>query len=555
MTIADFRTFREMLNDAFEGKVEERITNYADKILHKNKLPSFSELQNIHKTAYDDVLNNPKFGGSLRGYFADDISSLVNNSLSLGLVAAKNNPDKNSPEAQANKPGAKSAENVSDVGMLQYPVPGEDTNEIAPYMVISGFKYQYDTTDVLGNKRARLGKTPAEGESAPKVSKTAIVKLPLPGNLASGLSQNFEDYSSVFAKLVKANNGNAGDGQNIQDQLGGLMDQATSGSYKDITAIATMAGLFGFASGGLAGGVTAALDESLKYIRVAGGFTVNPMQQTSYIGANMRTHSFEFNMVPKNRIEAMECKKIIETLQYCSIGEKRTELGGILINFPSVWNISFYNYNNKLINGMLEIPDSFLAEVNVTYSPSRAGFTVTRDNDPFAYVLNLTFRECQNLVRDDLSYLRQGGTLLAGTYPVTPEEKFKDLKTDVGIAPDANAESTGDDPNATPNAAKVKVNSEATAKQDKTSEFSNGKPGSSQTQLEIAGIKGKNSPEVDAAARARDDAYRKANGIPIPNRTGDLHVNKLEVLGQKAKEPSGHSPDKPYNNPKLKGRK
>lgn len=508
----DFMNLYKTVNTAFEGRVEKKITNYADKILSKNKLPSFSELQNIHKTAYDKVLNNADFTGNLSGYFENDIGEFVNNSFSLGLVAAKNQKDTNSPAAVQNMPGAGKGENVTNAGLLQYPIPGEDSNEIAPYMLISGFKYQYDTTDVLGNKRAMRGAS-GESGSSPTVNRTAIVKLPLPGNLASGLSQNFEDYSSVFAKLVKANNGNAGDGETIKNQLGGLMDQATKGSYKDITAIATMAAVFGFASGGVAGGATAALDESLKYIRVAGGFTVNPMQQTSYIGANMRTHSFEFNMIPKNKEEAIACKKIIETLQYCSIGEKRTEIGGILINFPSVWNISFYNSNNAPINGMLEIPDSFLSEVNVTYSPSRAGFTVTRDNDPFAYVLNLTFRECQNLVRDDLSYLRQGGTLMGDTYPITPEEKFKDLKADVGTAANTAEEPTDNNtPDGKPKVVKTTV----------AGTGGNYKPGTrtpeQQAQFEEESIKAAKgtggAPMTDAemqAAGARERAKRKAD--------------------------------------------
>lgn len=420
----DFNKIINTTTKNFENKVKDRLTGKLDKELSKAGLPSFADLNNIQKNAYERVLNNADFGmGMGIGGYLENNWDVINNSLYLGLANkasanedVKNNPKNAEPVKGKNVPSAS----------LQYPQPSKE--EQVPYMEISGFKYVYDADDKNGNRSSSHKGDKMETE------RTATIRLPLPGNLASGLSLQYEDYSSFFSKLVRAHKpSEEGAGVSIDSMLESIK-QATGGIdsqvWKDAGLAGGAAGLFSAAMGeGIGAAAAATIDEAFKYIRVQGGIAVNPMSQASYVGANIRTHSFEFHMVPRNQTEAIECKKIIEMLQYCSIGERSTALQGLLVNFPSVWNVSFHTAKGDKINGMLEIPDSFITEVNVTYSPTRAGFTVTRDNDPFAYVITITFKEAQNLIRDDLSYIRQGGELLkhAKNNQNIPEQKL-DIK-------------------------------------------------------------------------------------------------------------------------------
>lgn len=409
--------------DVFDNRVKKHLTRYVDNELRDAGLPSFAEINNIRKDTLEKVLSNHDWtgGGFGGGGFGEMTADPINNSLHLGLATkanvssdAKNNPN-NSTEVKAkNLPG----------DILRYPVSSAE--ERVPYMKITGFKYRYDSDDTVGNKSTSNSMIKT-GKNAGEI--TASIRLPLPGNLASGLSQQYEDYNSVFSKLVRAYNGSGvfdGDGVEAAGLLVNKLKAATGGVdgevWKDAAWAGGMAGLFSAAMQEGGGSVAAnSIDEAFKYVRVNAGIAVNPMAQASYVGSNIRTHSFEFNMIPRSARESLECKKIIELLQYCSIGEKNPNFFGLLLNYPSVWNVSFHNFDDTPINGMLEIPDSVLTEVNVTYSPTRAGFTVNRDNDPFGYVLLLTFKESQNLVRDDLSYIRQGGTLFPEMHPVVPE--------------------------------------------------------------------------------------------------------------------------------------
>lgn len=412
----DFNKILTNSANDFEKRVKDKLQNRINVELSEKGLPSFSEIQNIHKTAYQNVLNNHEWITNNNGHLSDTVSSYINNSNYLGLAnkTEANEHIKNNPATSTSKT-TQHKNAPSDV--LRYPL--ESDEERIPYMEIKGFKYQSDAEDVLGNKG-----------SSNDTERTATILLPLPGNLASGLSIQYEDYNSVFSKLVRAYNGSAdnADTPGMTEQFKSFFNGLEEGVWEQGIAAGAMAGVFSAMMKDGAGTATStAIDETLKYVRVQAGIAINPMSQASYVGANIRTHSFEFNMVPRSAKEALECKKIIEMLQYCSLGEKRKEIGGILMNFPSIWNVSFKNWNGVPINGMLEIPDAFLTEVNVTYSPTRAGFTVTRDNDPFAYVLTVTFKEAQNLVRDDLSYIRQGGDLLSDIHPQTPQK----------VAPDA----------------------------------------------------------------------------------------------------------------------
>ena len=426
--------FNKLLNIAanqFEVKVETSIEGYAEKyankLLEKHKLPSYSTLKNISTTAYQNVLNNSGFALNLNQGLSPAVPA-VNNHLAPGTAVAAANNDKNNPSAAE----AKSPANVPLV-VLRYPLRGGDTSELVPYMKISGFKYKYDDVDQLGNMSSSEDAT---GKEYPDTERTATIRLPLPGNLASALELDFDDYSSVFAKIVRSSGGMDISPTGLGEAIGAVNSRVKdANAYGTGAAVGLAAGVFsktiGSATLGEATGV--AFSEALNYIRVASGIAVNPMQQASYVGSKIRHHAFEFNLVPRNAKEALEVKKIIQTLQHHSIGARINELGGILTDYPSVWNVTFHTHDGKLVNGLLSIPDAFLTNVNVTYSPTRAGFTVTRDNDPFAYVLSLVFKESQNLIRDDLSYLRQGEHLLKAQQPQTARGEVPSLAEVAGI--------------------------------------------------------------------------------------------------------------------------
>lgn len=362
-----------------------------------------------------------------------------NHSNNLGMAAkSANAADINNSPAKVMSRAQ--ADNVAQ-GVYRYPLPNSDIDDQSPYMKIEGFKYAYDENDTLGNKNA-------SGQ------RTVTIYLPLPNNMPVGLSQTFEDYSNVFGKIVRATDGMDVDlgsfAQSVMNKFDDGDGRLMSDSAK-VWALSTGAGTL--AGDGFFSSIGTGLGEAMSYFRVNAGVTINPMSQSSYIGTDKREHSFNYKMIPRNKKEAIECKKIIEALQWHSTGERNKFLGGLLINFPSVWNVSFYTAEGKPINGMLQIPDAFLAEVSVIYSPDTAGegFRYTVDNDAFAYNLSLKFVEAQNLTRDDLPYIHQGERLLADIHPITKDSDFTLSADDFVERTSASDYNDGNNPEDVPN--------------------------------------------------------------------------------------------------------
>lgn len=362
-----------------------------------------------------------------------------NHSNNLGMAAKSANAAdiNNSPAKVISRA---QADNVAQ-GVYRYPLPNSDIDDQSPYMKIEGFKYAYDENDTLGNKNA-------SGQ------RTVTIYLPLPNNMPVGLSQTFEDYSNVFGKIVRATDGMDVDlgsfAQSVMNKFDDGDGRLMSDSAK-VWALSTGAGTL--AGDGFFNSIGTGLGEAMSYFRVNAGITINPMSQSSYIGTDKREHTFNYKMIPRNKKEAIECKKIIEALQWHSTGERNKFLGGLLINFPSVWNVSFYTAAGKPINGMLQIPDAFLSEVAVIYSPDTAGegFRYTVDNDAFAYNLSLKFVEAQNLTRDDLPYIHQGERLLADIHPITKDSDFTLSADDFVARSSASDLNDGNNPEDVPN--------------------------------------------------------------------------------------------------------
>jgi hypothetical protein len=81
-----------------------------------------------------------------------------------------------------------------------------------------------------------------------------------------------------------------------------------------------------------------------------------------------------------------------------------------------MFNIRFVTPSGAPIKGMIEIPDSFIESFNVTRSPTRGIFQLTKDHWPFGYKLEIVFKEMQMLTRDDMKYLRQSDEQAAALY-------------------------------------------------------------------------------------------------------------------------------------------
>lgn len=311
---------------------------------------------------------------------------------------------------------------------LQFPL-GRDA-ELTCWMHITAFKYIYDKNDIPGNRRI------LDSELKTQVKKLYTVKLPLPGDISTEFSAHWSDYTSVWSKIVRASNVAEGQEFDMEQFKTRIAELVGSGALEDATKVGMMSGLAGLINGaGIGGSAGSAISDALTYLKVAGGISINPMSQAKYTGHEIKDHSFQFNFMPRNRQESLAAMKIIEKFEDSIHGEKSNALGGILMNYPDMFNIRFTGPKGEVIPGIIEIPDCHLTQVNINRSTGTTGFKITKDYNPINYTLSITFKEAQNLIRDDLKFLRQSAEQAQALHSGkelpkewNPNELLKDIK-------------------------------------------------------------------------------------------------------------------------------
>jgi len=385
-----------------------------------------------HEYSLANIGSNPLVLTGFDNSLSQNIYANSANQLGLVNKAAATSSVSNSPQAVMNYDALTQSGRAKDgeTNYWRWPLRSDkdNTNNYFCIMKITAFKYCYDANDISGNKRM------LDAENASKIKKMYTIELPMPSGLPSVFSSSYEPYSSVWSKLVRSFGGNAADLKAIPTDPEGITSAVSNilGDPQlavDALKTGTLAGLFtGLTGGGWDKAVGDGATEAMNYIRVNGGITVNPMSQQAYTGTAIREHLFEFNMAPRNKREQEQIFQIISHLEDSSLGTKKDGVGGLLLNFPDLFNVQFLSPFGKPIMGMIEIPDSFLSEVSVVRSPTRGIFQITQDENPYpiAYTLSFKLLEAQNLTRNDMKYLRQ--TEIYQTY--NPNEE-KDPNFDI----------------------------------------------------------------------------------------------------------------------------
>lgn len=279
---------------------------------------------------------------------------------------------------------------VDGVSKNDYVVAYENDHQ-TPVVEITAFNYTFDKDNVVGNRVA--------------TSKQFTVVLPLQSSVNINHSANYSDYSSVWYKLGEAIGGLglSSDGIDVDKFM-----EATKAGWQSVTSdtaidSAKIAGLtavsnfLGVTSGDSAIGV------GLKYAKVASGTAINPMSIGYYTNHNLQEHSFSFNLVSRNKKDNDNIQKIIALLEEYQLSRMSNNLGGILVDYPCVFQIVFRTHQHgNPIKTVFDIPDCVLQNITVNWGNGLPYFAVSMDNSPLSVQLNLQFKEMQNRTASDM---------------------------------------------------------------------------------------------------------------------------------------------------------
>ncbi len=120
----------------------------------------------------------------------------------------------------------------------------------------------------------------------------------------------------------------------------------------------------------------------------------NPRVELLYKSPSLRSHSFEFKFLPRNKRETELAKDIIYQFKWSS-SPKLTE-GEAFLEKPHVFEISFFDDTY-----LFKVKKSFLTSIDVDYA-AEGVTSFFPDNAPSSISLNMTFDEIEYITRDDI---------------------------------------------------------------------------------------------------------------------------------------------------------
>ena len=139
------------------------------------------------------------------------------------------------------------------------------------------------------------------------------------------------------------------------------------------------------------------------------GAVLNPFLTAAYKGpSDMRTHDFDFQMLPQNKDESKSCMKIANTFKKAMLpshagGDSKTA-PSMLFGYPDTFTITFYIGGEKLPDGpenpMFNIGRSVLTSCEMNYDTENVPLFFDGTQYPVSIAMKLSFMEIDVMYRE-----------------------------------------------------------------------------------------------------------------------------------------------------------
>ena len=217
------------------------------------------------------------------------------------------------------------------------------------------------------------------------------VAMYLPPNVEDSTTATYNDSKTGVAGFLAASGINAAD--------------------KDASAIAASLvagaqGILGDMAAKSAGIVAelAGAEGGEQLAKKAFGVADNPYMEVLFDSMGLRTFTYNFNMAPKNEIEANEVQRIIQLFRFHMAPELRPGINRYL-GLPSQFDIHYMFLSkdgqaseNSFYN---KISTCVLQDCKVNYTPN--GVKSFEDGGPTAMTMSLTFKEIELMTKDKIA--------------------------------------------------------------------------------------------------------------------------------------------------------
>lgn len=223
---------------------------------------------------------------------------------------------------------------------------------------------------------------------------TASVSLPLPTNLQDSFSVQVGAFEMGSMGALAAD---ALSGADVAGDIKRAVNEATNkdGAAAALSSIQAASTFFarnaldelGF--GGIAGGIS-----------VAGGTAINPHVALKFDGVDMKSHTFVWNISPKNAAESAELSNIIAAFKKAMLPSYG--LGGngaaskALLEYPDIVEIGFSGLDTTYF---YKFKKCMIKSFNVNYTPNGPG--ILQGGKPGSVQMELSVTEAEVHTKED----------------------------------------------------------------------------------------------------------------------------------------------------------
>ena len=216
-------------------------------------------------------------------------------------------------------------------------------------------------------------------------SPVGTVILPIPRNVSD---QNQTDFSSSEMNAFQAAGADLSMGFLGEDgEFGSAVDRVVAAAERDVTGVKSV--------------IKAKITESIlgggNLLARTTGAVMNSNLELLFKGPSLRTFQFQYIMTPRDKSEALECKKIIRMFKKAMAPKLKG--GALFLYTPNVFFIDF-KYKSQDHPFLNRIKPCALTSFGVNYTPDGA-YATYADGSPVAYNLQFAFSELEPIYDKD----------------------------------------------------------------------------------------------------------------------------------------------------------
>ena len=214
-------------------------------------------------------------------------------------------------------------------------------------------------------------------------SPVGTVILPIPRNVSDA---NQVDFSSSELNALQAAGADLAMGF-FNDELGKAVDRVTSAAEDNARD----------AKEAVKAAVTNSIIGGGNLLARTTGAILNSNLELLFKGPSLRTFQFQYVMTPRDKAEALECKKIIRMFKKSMAPKLKG--GALFLYTPNVFFIDF-KYKSQDHPFLNRIKPCALTNFGVNYTPDGA-YATYADGSPVAYNLQFSFSEIEPIYDKD----------------------------------------------------------------------------------------------------------------------------------------------------------